>query len=164
LKFWSARPQTRKVWFSIFTPQRGATDQEILTPAQRATAIADLRRLQRANPLLEMPDSLLRELASPPASPEECIFARTTKTISADLKTSITPCQFGGDPECRQCGCIASMALAAVGHHRVVGSLTAGDLFFASQPIGERWRRFTQPRVKTAGLASAPSPFNVLKQ
>ena len=164
LKFWSARPQARKVWFSIFTPQRGATDQEILTPAQRATVIADLRRLQRAYPILEMPDSLLRELASPPASPEECIFARTTKTISADLKTSISPCQFGGDPDCRQCGCIASMALAAVGHHRVVGSLTAGDLFFASQRIGERWRRFTQPRVKTAGLAPAPSPFNVLKQ
>ena len=163
LKFWSARPQTRKVWFSIFTPQRGATDQEILTPAQRATAIADLRRLQRAYPLLEMPDSLLRELGSPPASPEECIFARTTKTISADLKTSITPCQFGGDPDCRQCGCIASMALAAVGHHKVVGSLTAGDLFFASQRIGERWRRLTQPRLKPAGLAPAPSPFNVLK-
>ena len=163
LTFWSARPQAQKVWFSIFTPQRGATDREILTPAQRAAVIADLERLRCTFPILEMPDSLLRELASPPASPEDCIFARTTKIISADLKTSITPCQFGGDPDCRQCGCIASRALAAVGHHRVVGSVTAGDLFFVSQRLGERWRRFTQPRLKPSALPAAPTPFNVLK-
>ena len=31
-----------KVWFSLFTPQRGATDVEILSPAQRASAIAEI--------------------------------------------------------------------------------------------------------------------------
>ena len=78
-------------------------------------------------------------LASP-ASPKECIFARTTTTISADLKTKITPCQFGGEPDCSQCGCIASMGLAAVGHHRVAGALTAGHLFYASDRIGTSLR------------------------
>ena len=41
-------------------------------------------------------------------NPSECVFARTTKTFSADLKTKITPCQLGGEPDCQQCGCIAS--------------------------------------------------------
>jgi MoaA/NifB/PqqE/SkfB family radical SAM enzyme len=35
LAFWSANPAIKKVWFSLFTPQRGATDPEILSGAQR---------------------------------------------------------------------------------------------------------------------------------
>ena len=136
LEFWSRRPEIVKVWFSLFTPQRGAVGAEILTPPQRAGVFADLRRLRVAYPVLEMPEALIREMESPPRSPQECIFARTTQTISADLRTQITPCQFGGDPDCGQCGCIASMALAAVGHHRVWGGLTAGHIFSASELVG----------------------------
>ena len=121
LAFWSAHPEIAKVWFSIFTPQRGATDPEILTKSQRAAVIADLRQLRRKYPVLDMHDIVIDEIATPPSSPDECIFARTTETISADLKTQITPCQFGGDPDCEQCGCIASMGLAAVGHYKIAG-------------------------------------------
>src|SRR5260370_42709194 len=48
-------------------------------------------------PKLEAPKGLIDVYANPPASPDECMFARTTTTISADLTTRITPCQFGGD-------------------------------------------------------------------
>lgn len=144
LQFWSGRPQVEKVWFSIFTPQRGATDPEILTGSQRAAVIEDLLSLRIKYPVLDMPESVLRELSSPPHSPEECIFARTTRTISADLRTEITPCQFGGDPDCARCGCIASMGLAAVGHHRVLGPLTAGQIFMASDRLGKGWRHLSQ--------------------
>jgi hypothetical protein len=141
LRFWSARPEINKIWFSLFTPQRGATGPEILTPAQRAFVVEDLLKLRVLFPVLDMHESLIREMLSPPNDPEECIFARTTHTISADLKTKITPCQFGGDPDCAQCGCVASMGLAAVGHHRVVGNLTAGHLFRISDQIGKTWMR-----------------------
>jgi hypothetical protein len=140
LHFWTRQPTVAKVWFSIFTPQRGATDPEILTAAQRASTIADLRQLRLKYPTLDMPEGLIREMERPPRNPDECIFARTTETISADLMTQITPCQFGGNPDCGQCGCIASMGLAAVGHHRVLGRLTAGYLFMASDRFGKRWR------------------------
>lgn len=143
LGFWSNRPQVQKVWFSIFTPQRGATDPEILSNSQRAAVIEDLQKLRVKYPVLDMPESVIRELSSPPRSPEECIFARTTKTISADLRTEITPCQFGGDPDCSRCGCIASMGLAAVGHHRVIGPLTAGQIFMASDRLGKGWKRLS---------------------
>jgi MoaA/NifB/PqqE/SkfB family radical SAM enzyme len=162
LAFWTNRPEVNKVWFSIFTPQRGATDKEILTASQRADVISTLRQLRLKYPTLEMPDSLIREIGSPPRSPEECIFARTTQIISADLKTQITPCQFGGDPDCDQCGCIASMALAAVGHHRVVGRLTAGHLFMASDRLGKRLRRFRQTFSPRPTVDPIPSPFNIL--
>lgn len=162
LNFWSAQPEVERVWFSIFTPQRGATDAEILTPAQRSSVIADLRRLQPRYPVLEMPEALIQEIESPPRNPNECIFARTTKMISADLRTQITPCQFGGDPDCEQCGCIASMALAAVGHHRVVGRLTAGRLFMASDRFGKGWKRLRQSFSRKS-RHPIPSPFRILQ-
>jgi len=160
LRFWSAQPEIAKVWFSMFTPQRGAVLEEILTPAQRSGVIADLRRLRVKYPRLDMPEALLKELESPPQKPEECIFARTTETISADLSTRITPCQFGGDPDCRQCGCMASMGLAAVGHHRLLGPLTAGHVFRASDRLGRKWKGLHRPRPAAAPV---PSPFNILQ-
>ncbi len=34
-RFWSARGETKRIWFSLFTPQQGAVAPEILTPDQR---------------------------------------------------------------------------------------------------------------------------------
>jgi MoaA/NifB/PqqE/SkfB family radical SAM enzyme len=147
LRFWSARPQAKKVWMSIFTHQIGAEGPEILTPEVRAAVINELQRLRPLYPILDMHSSCIEEFRNPPKSPEECIFARTTHTVSADLTTAITPCQFGGNPDCSQCGCIASMGLAAVGHHKVAGNLTAGRIFMVSDRIGTGVRKFLeQPR------------------
>ncbi len=162
LDFWSRQPEVARVWFSLFTPQRGAADVEILTPAQRTAVITELRRLRVQYPKLDMVEALIEEIASPPRNPEECIFARTTGTISADLRTRITPCQFGGEPDCTQCGCIASMGLAAVGHHRVAGSLTAGQIFMASDRFGKRWRNLQQKLSRKPATSSMSSPFKIL--
>jgi hypothetical protein len=64
LEFWSGRPEIAKVWFSIFTPQIGATDAEILTSVQRTAVIADLRQLRVKYLVLDMPDSVINELAT----------------------------------------------------------------------------------------------------
>jgi sulfatase maturation enzyme AslB (radical SAM superfamily) len=162
LGFWSKRPEIAKIWFSLFTPQRDAMDAEILTHEQRTLVIAELRKLRVKYPVLDMPEAVLDEMANPPSSPEECIFARTTKTVSADLRTQITPCQFGGNPDCEQCGCIASMGLAAVGHHKVLGSITAGHLFMASDRIGKGWRRLQEALSPKLELSEQPAPFKIL--
>jgi MoaA/NifB/PqqE/SkfB family radical SAM enzyme len=159
LRFWSEVPAVERVWFSLFTPQRGASDEEILSKGQRLAVMQDLYQLRRKYAFLEMPDGLIAEIANPPLNPQECIFARTTATYSADLKTAITPCQFGGDPDCAQCGCIASLALAAVGHHKVAGSLTAGHLFRASAKVGAIWNRANSRHKK---VEAEVSPFRVL--
>jgi len=163
VRFWSGRPEIARIWFSLFTPQRGATDPEILTTSQRISVMEELLRLRRLYPILEMPEEVIREIATPPKSPEECIFAQTTQTLSADLKTKITPCQFGGDPDCEQCGCIASMGLAAVGRHPVAGSLTAGRIFMASAKVGKGWKRAQQILAfrKPSSLGEA-EPFTIL--
>jgi hypothetical protein len=138
LRFWSGRPQVKRIWVCLFTPQQGAVGPEILTPSKRHQVLDELSRLHPLYPKFQMNAQMIEELRHPPQSPEDCIFARTTTSLSADLETRIGPCQFGGSPDCTQCGCVASMALAAVGHHRVVGGLTAGDLMYASERIGDK--------------------------
>jgi MoaA/NifB/PqqE/SkfB family radical SAM enzyme len=162
LRFWSGQAEVEKVWFSLFTPQRGATGPEILTPEQRVFVVGELSRLRLLYPKLQMPAQLLREILAPPKSPEDCIFARTTLTLSADLKTKITPCQFGGDPDCSQCGCMATMALAAVGNYRVAGGLTAGHLFKASDRVGAAWRS-AKGIFSPARREPEASPFPILR-
>ena len=86
-----------------------------------------------------MLDGMLNVYADPPHSPEECIFAQTTECFSSDLERRITPCQFGGNPDCSNCGCIASAGLEAIGRHRLTGGLPVGKIFYASLNVGERW-------------------------
>lgn len=136
LEFWTNQEEVKRVWMSFFTPQKGASDPEKLSPEQRTQAVHELLRLRKLYPKLSMPESIIREFLHPPASPEKCIFAQTTQVISADLKTTITPCQFGGDPDCSQCGCIASMGLAAVGHHRILPGVSVGSILNASLKVG----------------------------
>jgi sulfatase maturation enzyme AslB (radical SAM superfamily) len=148
LDFWSPRPEIRKVWFSLFTPQIGDTLEEILTGEERAQAISDMLELRLAFPKLDMPEGLIRQFASPPASPDDCVFAQTTSTVSADLKTAITPCQFGGNPDCGSCGCVASMGLAAVAAHKLAGFIPVGAIFRASLKLGRSWSG-TRPPPKS---------------
>ncbi len=137
LSFWQGQPAARKIWFSIFTPQVGATDTEILSRVERERVVFELLALRKKYPKLDMQPSVIENFLTPPTGPDKCIFAQTTQTISADLKTRVGPCQFGGTPDCSQCGCIASVGLAAVGDFKVAGPITAGKLFHISNKIGK---------------------------
>ena len=136
LEFWTPRPEIKKVWFSLFTPQIGDNLPEMLTRQERAQAIADMLELRKQYLKLDMPEILIRQFASPPHNPQECVFAQTTRTLSADLTTEITPCQFGGTPDCESCGCVASMGLASVAAHKLGGFIPVGAIFKASIRIG----------------------------
>lgn len=141
LEFWSEQPEVKKIWFSLFTPQTGADADEILLPATRAEVIAELARLRVDFPKLFLPDAVIRGLRAPPESPAECLFARTTLSVTADLKNLITPCQFGGNPDCSQCGCMASAGLKAVGDYKILGLLPASSIYLASDWIGRKSRK-----------------------
>ena len=126
LEFWSRREETTKIWMSLYTPQIGEVSAERLTTADRRRVVADLLALRLKYPKLQAPRELLDVYAEPPRSPDECVFARTTTTISADLTTRITPCQFGGAPDCasiltvplclmRPCGILIVVLLQIIG-------------------------------------------------
>jgi hypothetical protein len=152
LEFWTPRREIRKVWFSLFTPQIGDHLPEMLTSDERSRAIAELLELRKQFPKLDMPEGLIRQFSKPPHSPRECVFALTTQTLSADLKTKITPCQFGGNPDCASCGCIASMGLAAIGAHKLGGVIPVGAIFKASVNFGQRKTKRRDPPAPAEAL------------
>lgn len=137
VRTWSANANVRSIWFSLYTPQVDEDTPERLTPGDRRRVVEMLGVLREHYPKLQMPKPLLEAYLEPPASPGQCIFARTTACISADLQTRITPCQFGGTPDCSSCGCMASAGLAAVGRHRLGGIVPIDALFNGSVRIGE---------------------------
>jgi len=145
LKFWSARPEVEKIWTSLYTPQIGEQSPERLSAADRQRVVDDLLALRLRYPKLAAPKGLLEVYADPPQSPDECVFARTTACVSADFTTRITPCQFGGAPDCSNCGCIASAGLAAVARHRLFGFIPVGSIFAGSLKVGERVKRLRPP-------------------
>jgi len=141
LTTWQANEHTRLIWISLYTPQTGEISEERLTPADRATVIADLRRLKPRFSKVQMLEGMLSVYARPPASPDQCVFAQTTECYSSDLERRITPCQFGGNPDCSNCGCIASAGLEAIGRHQLQGGLRVGHIFYASLHVGKQIER-----------------------
>jgi MoaA/NifB/PqqE/SkfB family radical SAM enzyme len=141
LRFWSAQPAVEKIWVSLYTPQIGEMSVERLSQADRERVVADLMALRLRYPKLFAPKGLIEVYANPPESPDECVFAKTTRCISADFETRITPCQFGGAPDCSNCGCIASAGLAAVARHQLFGFIPVGAIFNGSVKLGQRVKR-----------------------
>lgn len=136
--FWTERPEVRKIWMSLYTPQMAETSPEILPPEVRAQVIDELSALKDRFPKLELPAGLLQAYRRPPSDPAHCVFALTTQTISADLKTVVSPCQLGGRPDCRQCGCIAAAAMEAVSQHRLPIGIRTGAIYGVSRAVGLR--------------------------
>ena len=141
IRFWSMRTETSTIWMSLYTPQIGEISAERLSSADRERVVADLLALRLRYPKLRMPKELIEAYANPPQSPAECVFARSTLSISADLTTRITPCQFGGRPDCSSCGCLASAGLTAVARHQLLGIVPVGSIFAGSMKVGARVRR-----------------------
>src|SRR5262245_18331050 len=121
---------------SLFTRQIGETSYEILPPVLRQKVIRELSELREVFPKLAMTKGIFEGFTVPPAKPEDCIFAKTTRTITADLKTLVGPCQFGGNPDCSQCGCIASAGLNSIGRHKLPGGIRLGWIYETSLRLG----------------------------
>lgn len=150
LAFWSAQEETEKIWMSLYTPQMSERSAEMLSAQDRARVIVDMMTLRVKYPKLALPQGLLEVYAAPPESPRECVFARTTLNVSADLETRITPCLFGGTPDCTSCGCMASAGLAAVARHRLFGVIPVEAIFKTSLAVGDHVKRWRGDRAASS--------------
>jgi sulfatase maturation enzyme AslB (radical SAM superfamily) len=148
-RFWAANPDVKRIWFSFYTPQQGEESPERLRLQDRALFVEEITALYAEEPKLhDMIPSVVRGYLHPPQSPDDCIFAKTTECISADLKKPITPCQYGGTPDCTQCGCLASVGLEALGAYRLGGFIPLKSIFTGSLAVGRAVRR-----MRSAGAA-----------
>jgi hypothetical protein len=136
LAFWSTRREIDRIWLSLYTPQVGEQSREMLTPPQGQALIQDLIRLSERYPALLMTPGIAEALAAPPANPDQCVFSRMSVNYSADLRTKVQPCFFGGEPDCRQCGCAVTAGLHWIGGKRLLGPIRLKHLMESSIAIG----------------------------
>lgn len=145
-EFWAANRDVKRIWFSLYTPQKGEASPERLTVADRELLVSEITSLHaREQKLRDMMPSVVRGYLHPPQNPDLCIFSKTTVCLSADLKAPITPCQYGGDPDCTQCGCMASVGVEALGQYKVGGIIPLESIFAGSLAIGRTVRRLREP-------------------
>jgi sulfatase maturation enzyme AslB (radical SAM superfamily) len=149
LAFWSARPEVNRIWFSVYTPQRGESTAEMLRREDRLRLAQSLPAMIRRYPKLMLPEGMVRAFVEPPESPAQCLFSKMSVNYTADLKTKVEPCVFGGDPDCSQCGCSISAGLHWIGGLKIAGPLRVEHLVRASVAIGKGVNR---PPVAPAGL------------
>jgi len=135
-RFWSDRSEIRKIWFSIYTPQQGEDSPERLRPSDRDMLFEELSAVAAEFPKVHLPRFVIQGLRNPPGSPEKCEFARLTTCLTADLKTRVYPCQFGGKPACTECGCLASAGMHAAGAIKLAGLIPLSAILNASVRLG----------------------------
>ena len=150
VSFWSARPEVNRIWVSLYTPQVGEDSAEMLTFGQRKALARDLPPLRQRYPKLLINEGIAEAFLEPPRRPEECLFSKVSVNYSADLKTRVEPCIFGGTPNCSQCGCAISSGLHWVKDVRVAGPLRVNHLVRGSVRVGLLVRRLLNRSAKTA--------------
>ncbi len=134
--FWNARPEVDHIWVSLYSPQIEEESAERLTPENREQISAVLPPLRKTYPKLLLPEGMAKAFLKPPKNPDDCLFAKMSLNYSADLKTHVEPCVFGGSPDCSQCGCSISSALHWIRDVKVVGPVKAGHFLRSSLAVG----------------------------
>jgi len=138
LSFWNARPEVNHIWVSTYTPQLGESSAEMLTDDDRETVARESLLLRKLYPIMLMSDGIAAAIRRPPQNPAECVFSRMSVNYSANLRSRVEPCIFGGTPDCSQCGCVASVGLHWLTKSPVAGPrpLKIGHLVDGSIGIG----------------------------
>ncbi len=166
LAFWSARPEVDRIWVSTYTPQVGEQAPEMLTPEDRGELTARMATWHRQFPKVLMYPGLAKAFAEPPQNPDDCMFSKMSVNYSADLKSRVEPCIFGGTPDCSQCGCAVSTGFHWLRTIKAAGPIKAGHLVRSSVWVGsqmnrlrrsmapERWHR-QMPEANTGDVPDA---------
>jgi MoaA/NifB/PqqE/SkfB family radical SAM enzyme len=136
MKFWTSRPEIDRIWLSVYTPQIGEQTPEMLTPEHRRELVRLLPELKQRYPALLMNEGIAQAYFEPPQNPRECTFSKMSVNYSADLKTRVEPCIFGGAPDCSQCGCAVSAGFHWLAHVKIAGPFRMGHLVRSSVAIG----------------------------
>jgi MoaA/NifB/PqqE/SkfB family radical SAM enzyme len=159
VKFWSERAETNRIWVSVYSPQIGEQSAETLTAVDREKLARELPSLEKRYPKLLFNEGIAKAFLHPPKNPDECLFAKMSANYSADFKTRVEPCVFGGTPDCSQCGCAASIGLHWIRGIKVAGPVKVDHFIGSSVKVGlvtnrlrsraarpTRWNQANPPR------------------
>jgi MoaA/NifB/PqqE/SkfB family radical SAM enzyme len=161
LGFWCPRPEINRFWVSLYTPQVGEISAERITPESRQSLAQLLPDLRQKFPKLLMTEGFAQAFIEPPESPSDCTFSKMSVNYSADLRTRVEPCIFGGEPDCSSCGCAVSAGFHWAGNYKIAGPLNVRHLVNASVAIGttvNRVRTKSNGDNRWTGTPTRPNP------
>ncbi len=141
LAFWNARPEVDRIWVSTYTPQVGEQAPEILTPEDKRAVTARMATWHTQFPKVLMHPGVAKAIADPPKKPDDCMFSKMSVNYSADLKSRVEPCIFGGTPDCSQCGCAVTTGFHWLRQINAVWPIKAGHLVRSSVWVGSQMNR-----------------------
>ncbi len=73
-KFWASQADVKRIWFSLYTPQRGEESAERLLPEDRERVVNEITALFDREPKLrDMIPNVVKGYLRPPQTPAECI-------------------------------------------------------------------------------------------
>ncbi len=144
--FWNARPEVDHIWVSLYSPQLGEDSPERLLPEDRERIARELPPLRKRYSKLLLPEGMAKAFVNAPTSPDDCLFSKMSMNYSADLRTHVEPCVFGGTPDCSQCGCSISSALHWIRDVKVAGPLKVGHMVKSSLSVGTAVRKLRGER------------------
>ncbi len=145
--FWSARPEINKIWVSVYSPQIGEDTPEMLRPDDRARLVRHMATWREKFPKLLISEGYAQAVAAPPRNPDECMFSKMSTNYSADLKSRVEPCIFGGNPDCTQCGCAVSIGFHWLRTIKVAGPVKVGHFVNSSVAIGSVMNKLRRASV-----------------
>ena len=120
----------------------------MLAPEDREFVARRLPLLGKQYPKLLVPEGMARAFVRPPTEPDDCLFSKMSANFSADLRSRVEPCVFGGSPDCSQCGCSISSALHWIRTIRVAGPLKINHFVAGSIGIGSLVNRLRSGLVR----------------
>jgi len=148
VKFWSQRSEVNRVWVSVYTPQIGENSPEMLSPWDREALARQLPSLAKKYPKLLFNEGLAKAVLHPPKNPDDCLFSKMSANYSADFKTRVEPCVFGGTPDCSQCGCAVSSGLHWIKGVKIAGPLKIDHFIASSVKVGLMMNRIRSRQVR----------------
>ena len=160
VNFWNSRPETNRIWVSVYTPQIGEKSLETLAPVDREILARELPPLAKKYPKLLFHDGLAKAFLHPPKNPEDCLFAKMSANYSADFETRVEPCVFGGTPDCSQCGCAASSGMHWIRGVKVAGPVKIGHFVSGSVKIGLLMNRLRSRPARPTRWTPSDNPSN----
>jgi MoaA/NifB/PqqE/SkfB family radical SAM enzyme len=156
--FWSARPEVNRIWVSVYTPQLDEQSPERLSSADRVLVARQLPALAKRYPKLLFKRGIAEAFLRPPANPADCVFAKMSVNYSADLRSRVEPCVFGGAPDCSQCGCAISTGLHWVRDIELAGPVKVDHFIEGSLNVGRFVNRLRRDEAQPARWSSGVAP------
>jgi len=157
LDFWNSRPEVNNVWVSIYTPQLQEDSPERLTDDNRRELASYFQSIKGRYRKLTMTQGMMDAFLHPPQSPSSCMFSKLSVNYTADLRSRVEPCVFGGEPNCAECGCSISLGTHWMGEYKVAGPLHGRHLIQGSLAVGRAMNRMLYQREGLRWEA-APQP------